>query len=84
MEVNKVQEVYEDFGSGCCAVYQRCLWNLMEKPNSSFIAKVRNAKKENPPLNKVFLVHLFVLHHPGVDLDGGDVSQHNARVQDCG
>jgi len=38
-KVNKVQEVYEDFGDGCCAAYQRCLWNLMEKPNSSFLAK---------------------------------------------
>jgi len=39
-KVNKVEEVHEDFGDGCCAVYQRCLWNLMEKPNSSFPAKV--------------------------------------------
>eukprot|EP00090_Calanus_glacialis_P031394 TRINITY_DN5178_c0_g1_i1.p1 TRINITY_DN5178_c0_g1~~TRINITY_DN5178_c0_g1_i1.p1 ORF type:complete len:553 (-),score=146.49 TRINITY_DN5178_c0_g1_i1:174-1682(-) len=38
-KVNKVEEVYEDFGDGCCAAYQRCLWNLMEKPNSSFFAK---------------------------------------------
>ena len=39
-KVKKISELYEDFGTGYCASYQECLWNLFEKPNSSFPAKV--------------------------------------------
>ena len=30
----------EDFGVGCCVKYQKCIWDLMEKPESSRAAKV--------------------------------------------
>ena len=33
-------EEVEDFGQGYCAKYQKGLWDLMEKPQSSFPAKV--------------------------------------------
>ena len=39
-KVKKIVGYQEDFGSGYCARYQECLWNLFEKPNSSFPAKV--------------------------------------------
>jgi len=34
--------VDEDFGSGRCAVWQRRVWDLMEKPQTSMAARVRN------------------------------------------
>ena len=33
-------EVEEDFGQGYFTKYQKCLWDLMEKPQSSLPAKV--------------------------------------------
>ena len=30
----------EDFGVGKCAKYQKCIWDLMEKPESSKAAKI--------------------------------------------
>lgn len=38
--VADVVEVDEYFGEGPCARYQRCLWNLMEKPHTSVFAKI--------------------------------------------
>ena len=35
-----VEEVVEDFGDGYFAPYQRALWDLFEKPQSSLIAKL--------------------------------------------
>ena len=32
----------EDFGDGKCAYYQKFLWDLLEKPTSSFPARVRS------------------------------------------
>ena len=32
----------EEWGEGKCVDYQRFLWDLMEKPNTSFAAKVRS------------------------------------------
>jgi len=34
--------VDEDFGSGVCAKWQRRVWDLMEKPQTSMAARVRN------------------------------------------
>ena len=34
------EEVEEDFGDGYFAAYQRCLWDLFEKPQSSLPAKI--------------------------------------------
>ena len=40
-EANNVKkEVEEDFGEGKFAKYQRCLWDLIEKPHTSAAAKV--------------------------------------------
>ena len=39
-KVKKIVDFHEDFGSGYCARYQECLWDLFEKPNSSLTAKV--------------------------------------------
>lgn len=36
------QEVLEEWGDGKCVGYQRFLWDLMEKPQTSLAAKVRN------------------------------------------
>ena len=35
-----VEEVEEDFGDGYFAPYQKALWDLFEKPQSSWPAKV--------------------------------------------
>jgi len=37
---NQEEEVIEDFGDGYFAQYQRALWDLFEKPQSSFCAKM--------------------------------------------
>lgn len=37
----------EDFGDGKCAYYQKFLWDLLEKPTSSFPARVRSALSPN-------------------------------------
>ena len=37
-QLNKEEE--EDWGNGKCVHYQRFLWDLMEKPHTSFAAKV--------------------------------------------
>ena len=34
------QDDEEDFGEGKLAVYQKFLWDLIEKPDTSFAAKV--------------------------------------------
>lgn len=34
------EEEEEDFGTGCCARAQKFIWDLFEKPQSSFLAKV--------------------------------------------
>ena len=34
------EEVEEDFGDGYFAQYQKCLWDLFEKPQSSLPAKI--------------------------------------------
>ena len=40
-EANNVKkEVEEDFGDGKFAKYQKCLWDLIEKPHTSTAAKV--------------------------------------------
>ena len=40
-EANNIKkEVEEDFGDGKFVKYQRCLWDLIEKPHTSFAAKV--------------------------------------------
>ena len=41
---NIKKEVEEDFGTGKFAKYQRCLWDLIEKPHTSTAAKVRDQK----------------------------------------
>jgi hypothetical protein len=38
--MNVKKEVEEDFGTGKFAKYQRCLWDLIEKPHTSTAAKV--------------------------------------------
>ena len=38
---NVKKEVEEDFGDGKFATYQKCLWDLIEKPHTSTAAKVR-------------------------------------------
>ena len=38
---NIKKEVEEDFGTGKFAKYQKCLWDLIEKPHTSAAAKVR-------------------------------------------
>ena len=38
---NIKKEVEEDFGTGKFAKYQRCLWDLIEKPHTSTAAKVK-------------------------------------------
>ena len=43
MEVQCVkmqQDAEEEFGQGCIASYQKCLWELLEHPDTSFAAKV--------------------------------------------
>jgi hypothetical protein len=40
---NIKKEVEEDFGTGKFAKYQRCLWDLIEKPHTSTAAKVRGS-----------------------------------------
>ena len=41
-EANNVKkEVEEDFGDGKFAKYQKCLWDLIEKPHTSTAAKVK-------------------------------------------
>lgn len=40
-EANNIKkEVEEDFGDGKFAKYQKCLWDLIEKPHTSTAAKV--------------------------------------------
>ncbi len=39
---NVKKEVEEDFGDGKFAKYQKCLWDLIEKPHTSTAAKVYN------------------------------------------
>ena len=41
---NIKKEVEEDFGTGKFAKYQRCLWDLIEKPHTSTAAKVEIRK----------------------------------------
>lgn len=41
--MNVKKEVEEDFGTGKFAKYQRCLWDLIEKPHTSTAAKVRSS-----------------------------------------
>jgi len=36
--------VDEDFGSGPCAKWRRRVWDLMEKPQTSMAARVRNCR----------------------------------------
>ncbi len=38
-------EEVEEWGDGKCVHYQRFLWDLMEKPHTSFAAKVRRKKE---------------------------------------
>ena len=40
---NIKKEVEEDFGTGKFAKYQKCLWDLIEKPHTSTAAKVRSS-----------------------------------------
>lgn len=35
------QREEEEFGDGKCAQYQKYLWDMLEKPNTSFAARVR-------------------------------------------
>ena len=42
---NIKKEVEEDFGTGKFAKYQRCLWDLIEKPHTSTAAKVEHIRK---------------------------------------
>ena len=42
---NIKKEVEEDFGTGKFAKYQRCLWDLIEKPHTSTAAKVEHLRK---------------------------------------
>ena len=45
-EANNVKkEVEEDFGDGKFAKYQKCLWDLIEKPHTSTAAKVLLLKR---------------------------------------
>ena len=39
---NIKKEVEEDFGTGKFAKYQKCLWDIIEKPHTSTAAKVNN------------------------------------------
>jgi potassium voltage-gated channel Shab-related subfamily B member 1 len=40
-EANNIKkEVEEDFGDGKFVKYQKCLWDLIEKPHTSFAAKI--------------------------------------------
>ena len=46
-EANNIKkEVEEDFGDGKFAKYQRCLWDLIEKPHTSTAAKVLLLRKQ--------------------------------------
>ena len=44
---NIKKEVEEDFGDGKFAKYQKCLWDLIEKPHTSTAAKVRRPLNQN-------------------------------------
>lgn len=40
-ECTKATEVFEDFGRGPCAPWRRVAWDIMEKPETSRLARVR-------------------------------------------
>jgi hypothetical protein len=40
LDLGHIQDDEEDFGEGKLAVYQKFLWDLIEKPDTSFAAKV--------------------------------------------
>ena len=40
------QQEEEDFGKGVCAPYKKYMWDLMEKPQSSFAARVSCGKEK--------------------------------------
>ena len=43
---NIQKEEEEDFGDGKFAKYQKCLWDLIEKPHTSFAAKVSQSIRQ--------------------------------------
>ena len=46
IEASKLEKDVEDeFGDGKFARYQKCLWDLMEKPDTSKASKVRDSSK---------------------------------------
>jgi hypothetical protein len=45
---NIKKEVEEDFGTGKFAKYQRCLWDLIEKPHTSTAAKASDNRISAP------------------------------------
>ena len=53
---NIKKEVEEDFGTGKFAKYQKCLWDLIEKPHTSTAAKVRSLLQIYINMNIYFYV----------------------------
>ena len=56
---NIKKEVEEDFGTGKFAKYQKCLWDLIEKPHTSTAAKVRSLKQKTFQEYSIFCVQLI-------------------------
>ena len=56
---NIKKEVEEDFGTGKFAKYQKCLWDLIEKPHTSTAAKVRSLKQMTFQEYSIFCVQLI-------------------------
>lgn len=51
------QREEDDFGSGACAHYQKFLWDLLEKPNTSLAARVSTANPRATLYSYRFLLH---------------------------
>ena len=52
-------EVVEDFGDGYFAPYQKALWDLFEKPQSSFCAKLISLLS----IGKCFIINIFCINN---------------------
>ena len=58
-------QVEEDFGTGKFVKYQICLWDLIEKPHTSFAAKVSNHSQRDLDIKCCkFYVFFVILNFP--------------------